>query len=194
MLDARNDVAHLGLIGHAGAHLVAFLKAVELLRSSLDLDRAAYWGEFTGSVDAALDQAAKQARVAVETARAVARNEFSRRYGHLTDPTRDAVIHAIEASYQLNKYEEVIVDCPACECLARLAGTSDPSWVQDDEDSASFFVELVPGYFHCNVCDLELDGEDELEAAGISGTVSIEDADPADFYEPDWDDYRDEYR
>jgi hypothetical protein len=35
------------------------------------------------------------------------------------------------------------------------------------------------------VCDLELDGDDELELAGIPRSWDIDDASPADFYEPD---------
>jgi hypothetical protein len=49
----------------------------------------------------------------------------------------------------------------------------------------------VPGHLSCKVCELELDGEDEIAAAGITGVISIADANPGDFYdEPEWDEYR----
>ena len=46
-------------------------------------------------------------------------------------------------------------------------------------------VTYSPSYFHCRVCDLELDGEEQLTAAGIEKSWTIDDADPADFSEDD---------
>jgi hypothetical protein len=60
-------------------------------------------------------------------------------------------------------------------------------WEEEYGDDYSFVATFVPGGLRCRACDLELDGEDELRAAGVESSWDVEDADPADFYEADWD-------
>ncbi len=190
LCDARNGVAHLAHAGQVSALLVPFLKGCELLRNVLGLDRDAYWGEFVSLVDEALQTSVDEAKLRVANALASARFEFEKRYAHLDADTRDGVIHAIEAGYDPEKYEEQIIECPACRSSALASGAVETHWEQDDEDSFSFIATFFPGHLHCRACDLELDGDNELRVAGVENTSDI-DVDPADFYEePDWDEYR----
>ena len=48
-----------------------------------------------------------------------------------------------------------------------------------------FSVRSLPGHLRCGVCDLELDGEDQLHGAEIDRRCDI-DIDPGDFYDG-WD-------
>lgn len=190
LCDARNGVAHLAHAGQVSDLLVPFLKGCELLRNVLGLDRDVYWGEFVSLVDEALQASVDEARLRVANALGSARLEFEKRYTHLDADARDGVIHAIEAGYDPEKYEEQIIECPACKSPALASGAVETHWEQDDEDSVSFIATFFPGHLRCRVCDLELDGDNELRVAGVENTWDI-DVDPADFYEePDWDDYR----
>jgi hypothetical protein len=66
----RNGIAHLGEASASDADdvLVAYLKASEELRDTLDVDRSSYWGEFLDLVDSALKENVEKARLRVETA------------------------------------------------------------------------------------------------------------------------------
>jgi len=190
LCDARNGIAHLAHAGQDSDLLVPFLKGCELLRDALGLDRDAFWGEFVSVVDEALQASVDKAKLHVANALGSARVEFEKRYAHLDADARDGVIHAIEAGYDPEKYEEHIIECPSCGSPALASGAVETRWEQDDEDSFSFLATFFPGHLRCRACDLELDGDDELRAAGVEKPWEIE-VDPADFYEePDWDEWR----
>jgi hypothetical protein len=64
-------------------------------------------------------------------------------------------------------------ECPACSGKAYLAGMIVSEEIVDStngEDGAWEFVErsFVAEEFHCPVCDLQMQGSDEIEAAGMS--------------------------
>jgi hypothetical protein len=190
LTEARNGVAHLAHARQADELRVPFLKASEYLRVSLELDRYEYWGEFVTLVDAALEESAQEAKIRAANAVAAGRVEFQNRYGHLDRDARLGVIHAIEAGYDVDAYEEQLVGCPACESPAYVSGACETRWEPGDEHThESFIGTFFPGFLRCRVCDLELDGEDQLRAAGIDESWDIE-VDPADFYEPEWEDDR----
>lgn len=186
LCEARNGVAHLGHTDQPEELRLPFLKASEYLRDALGYDRGEYWGEYIGLVDAALEESVRNAKVRVENAIAAARVEFRNRYGHLDEDARGGVIHAIEVGYDPEKYEEEIVECPACTSPALTSGVCETRWEQDDEFSGSILGTYFPSYLRCRVCNLELDGEDELREAGMESEWGIE-VDEADFYERDWD-------
>jgi hypothetical protein len=129
---------------------------------------------------------------------AAARLLFEDRYGRLDAEVRSAVLAGIEDSYNPTKYDDDLVDCPACTGRAITHGSYDVTWEPDWDyaDGESYIagaypvVTYAPGYLKCNVCGLELDGEDQLRAAGIADSWQLEDVDPADFYEADEEDWR----
>jgi hypothetical protein len=53
-------------------------------------------------------------------------------------------------------------------------------------EGAYVTVTLHPSYLHCRICQLELSGEDELQAAGVPSSWGL-DVDQSDFREYDWD-------
>jgi hypothetical protein len=187
LFEVRNAAAHLGEAALTDELRIPFLKSTELVRAELQVDRSDFWGEFTAVVDAALEEQVEETRLRVEAALAAARAEFERKYGHLSDETQESVFLAIESAYQLSKYEEDTTDCPACGQTARVAGATETRWEEEYGGDYSFFATFFPGYLRCGVCDLELDGEDELKIAGVDEAWDIYDADPADFYDPSED-------
>jgi hypothetical protein len=198
LADVRNGVAHAGLVepGAEEAVLAPFLRACDFLIENVpNADRATFWGDFLGPVDARLSESAKETEVIVADAIAAARSSFERQYGPMANSARVAALAAVENSYDVTKYEQSLTDCPACGRQALTSGNYDVDWEADWDQEGSRgepfivgaypVVSYFPGYLHCRVCDLELDGEEQLEAAGIERLWKIEDADPTDFYEED---------
>jgi hypothetical protein len=179
LADVRNGVVHAGTLesGADEAALVPFLKACDHLLPGVDgADREIFWGDLASMVDARLSDSLKAAEVVVADALASARLTFERRYASLDDATRDGVLSGIESSYSVTKYEEDLVDCPACGRRALTQGSYEVEWEADyDVEGGEGFVSAVhpvvtysPGYLSCRVCDLELDGEEELSPAGVA--------------------------
>lgn len=189
----RNGVVHLGEASSSDSDdvLVPYLKASEELRAALDLDPAAYWGEFIDLVDSALKEHVEKARLRVETALAVARKEFERRYGELDETTRQALRRVIEASYALAKYEEQLIECPACDTQAFVSGSLKTDYDEDWDHhegvllNVHLMVTFIPTRLSCTACGLELDGREELDAAGVGESWVLDDVDEADFYDHD---------
>jgi hypothetical protein len=198
LADVRNGVVHAGSLepGADEAALVPFIKACDhLLPGVRGASRELLWGDLTSIVDARLSDSLETAELLVADALASARLAFERRYASLDDAARNGVLSGIESSYDVTKYEEDLVDCPACDRRALTQGSYEVEWEADyDVEGGEGFVSGVypvvtysPGYLSCRVCGLELDGDEELRAAGVPEAWEIEDAEAADFYEPDDD-------
>ena len=182
----RNGVAHLGeaTADDGDDVLVPYLKASEELRGALDLDREAYWGEFVELVDSALKENVEKARLRAESALAIARQEFEKRFGALDEPTRTAMLRVVENNPE--KYDEQLIDCPACGTQALVFGSVK---VEFDEDwdyhegvllGVHPYFMFIPSSPRCNACGLELDGTDEMDVAGIAEPWQLDDVDERD--------------
>ena len=196
LVAVRNGVAHLGEASASDADevLIPYLKASEEFRAALGSDRSSYWGEFVDLVDSALKENVKQARIRVETALAIARKEFERRFGDLDDKTKEAMLQVIESGYAPEKYDEQLLDCPACNTPALVSGTTKPEMDEDWDHREGILlsvhlssVTFIPQYLRCSACGLELRDRDELDAAGIEEPWELEDVDERDFFGADGD-------
>jgi len=198
LADVRNGVVHAGRLdpGADEAALVPFIRACDHLLSNVPGgDRERMWGEFLPIVDARLSDSAKAAELLVADALASARLSFQARYSSLDEAVRDGVVSGIENSYDVTKYEQSAVDCPACTRTALTTGSYEVDWEADwDVEGGEAYVAgaypvvtYSPGNLDCRVCGLELDGEEQLSAAGVPASWTLDDADAADFYEPDED-------
>jgi len=198
LIDLRNGVVHLGSSDPESLKriLLPFFSGTKILIEALQIELEQFYGEFTEMVQTHLNEAAADAERTVAEKLARARAGYRDKYAELDRSSLETVIRAIEGSYTLSRYEEELIECPACERLGIMSGSYTMEWEPDDWDetgptSASPVVTLFPSYFTCKVCGLELDGEEELRAAEIEDPIEIEDVDPADFYQPDYDYYTD---
>ena len=121
-----------------------------------------------------------------------AKTAFETRYGELDARARASIIRAIEGSYALTQYEEDLAVCPACDSMGVASGAYEVEWKADYDygegyDPVGVYPEVTiyPGHFLCRVCGLELDGDDELEAAGVSLSWEIGNVNPKDFRDDD---------
>jgi hypothetical protein len=96
---------------------------------------------------------------------------------------RRAVLSAIEGGYQLENWEQDLVDCPACGNPALASGTYEVNWdvdVDHDDFGQPFLVGAEPtvtffaGHLECRACGLGLDGLEELRAAGLASSWEME--------------------
>lgn len=193
----RDGVVHLADASSASVEevLVPYLKASEELRELLGIDRDVYWDRFLDLVDQALKEHVEQVHLRVEAALAVARSEFERRFGDLGDDAKKIVLTAIEESYSpKEKYEEQLIECPACGTPAVVFGSLreelDEDW--DHREGVLLGVHLAsvlftPTSLRCHACHLELSGRDEMDAAGIEPWY-LEDVDEREYF-GDWSDF-----
>lgn len=187
LISVRDGVAHLADASAADVDevLIPYLKASEVIREELGIDRSTYWGSFTDLVDSALKEYVEQARLRVDAALAVARAEFERRFAEL-DETTKVVVDAIEASYSPDKYEEQLIECPACGTLALASGTLkeefDEDWDHHEQVllNVHLLVLFIPTGLLCRACYLKLNGRDEMDAAGVGDSWYL-DIDERDF-------------
>lgn len=196
LIMVRNGVVHLGEASTSAVDdiLVPYLQASEELRASLiDLDRDSYWGEFIGIVDSALGENVQRARMRVETALAIARQEFKRRFGTLEDAARETMLRVITMGHAPAGYDEQLLNCPACNIPALVSGSVETEFDEDWDHRDRILLGVhasftfIPSKLRCMACGLGLDGRDELGAAGVDGFWEL-DVDEHDFFESpeDW--------
>ena len=85
-----------------------------------------------------------------------------------------------------------MLECPSCDTEALVPGSLktdyDEDW--DHRDGVLVGVHLIitfiPSGLSCRACGLELDGREEMEAAGVDEPWVLDDVDERDF--SGWDD------
>jgi hypothetical protein len=200
LIDVRNGVVHLGDKDEAASKrtLVPFLKACETFLKEAGEPRDRFWGDaYSTMVMTRISDSVKEAEVRAADAIASAKAAFDSRFAGQDTAVKSAIIKAIEASYDAEKYDEQLVDCPACYSTAILHGSTDVRWEAeyDYDGHEAYAVGVAPivtfyaGHLNCRVCGLELDAEDELAAADVELSWDLDDVDPQDWvpYDEDWD-------
>ncbi len=194
LVDGRNGVAHAALVDPDAAEHVAapFLRACDLLLAAMERERAEFWGDLLEVVDAREAASAEAAKIRALERLAAARAAFEVRYGSLSASGRDALLLAIAGSYAPEKYEQTLLDCPACATRALVEGTINVDWEPDWDhaDGESYIVgaypevTIFPQRLECRACGLRLEGEAELAAAQVPHSWNLENVDPDDFHVP----------
>jgi len=141
----------------------------------MDMRRAEFWGDLLDVVDARVAESAEAATIRALEKMAAARAAFEARFGSLGSDVRGALLLGIAASYAPSKYDQALLDCPACSTPALVdAAISvdwEPDWDYADGESyiAGFYpdVTIFPRTLKCRACGLNLEGEPELAAARV---------------------------
>jgi len=191
LAEYRNSAIHLGEIIQDEKKEIfhAFLAATTLLVDELGVKRQVYFGEFTELVEAHLDDSLAETSKNVAEQIARSKTVYAQRYSALERAQMEVVVKSMVASYPVDKYERVLMNCPACGQQGLLCGSYEVEWEVDYDRDGSIsggypIVTMTASDFLCSFCDLFLGGAVELQAAGLPRTVNIEDPDPADFYDP----------
>jgi len=199
LANARNGISHMGIATSDvdNRFLLPFLQAGDLVINEIPAKvRDDLWGDFLEMVDAYLSESEEATKAETAEAIVVARHTFEIRYGDMEPAVRNGVITAIEAGYEPEKYEQDLIDCPACGHLALATGANKVEWEADwDVEGGEAYVvgaypkvTFIPGTLECRVCGLVLDPEDALQAAGVPESWELENVDAEDFYEDFYED------
>jgi hypothetical protein len=167
LLGHRNGQAHLGASDSTNANddLVTFLKAINAL---LRRDQDSFWDPHQDYVRAVLDENAAEVLRSVQRSLSEARERFADRTRHLNPGQAEAFGSRVEHDVDRGVADDVLkVDCPACESPALLSGENAP---EHDVQDGDVWIEFTAHLLECDACGLELDGEEELEAAGIEAS------------------------
>jgi hypothetical protein len=112
-------------------------------------------------------------------------------------PARATVLSSIAASYPketlgLARYQKQEAECPACHTVVLVDGDYSVEWEEEADYGEEWYIADVipvvtfyPGHLRCRACDLELNGDDEMNAADLT-SWQIEDVDFDDFYD-EWE-------
>jgi hypothetical protein len=191
LAEYRNSIIHLGEVPEVEVKQLfrSYLAGSSLILKSLELKPEEVFGEFAEMVSQELNEALAEVHVLVAEKLAQARDSFQQRYSALDPAQLKALINVIESGYKsgMEKYRDVLEECPACQNVGIASGDYDLDWDIDYDNGipigGSPIVTLNPSDFVCNVCGLKLEDATELTAAGLPDSINIEDVDPSDFYE-----------
>jgi hypothetical protein len=200
LIQARNGAVHMGEATGRSAEdsLVALLRASRELLTEGGWDEATYWGQYAGFATTRLAESANAARVRVADRLGKAQVDFENQFGGLDPSLRASLLNNIVNSYARLSDDQQFVKCPACLTDVLADGVLEVDW-KPDFDVGDFGEPLVsgeypeitffPGALHCRACHLDLDGGEEVEAAGVPQSIEIMDFDTEKLYK---DRYADE--
>jgi hypothetical protein len=170
--------------------VIPFLATFLLLQQQLELSDEEVFGSYADLVSFVREKHTKEVDRKMATKIARAKHTFEARYAYLDADARNVVLRAIEANITLDKYDEQTKPCPACNSAGVISGQHKfQSWEADvDEDGGTYpypVVTLFAYQFKCPACGLQLEGDNELVAAGLETALDVENADPEDFVDED---------
>jgi hypothetical protein len=188
LFELRNHVAHLGWAEPSDERLeeraASFVRAINIL---LRIKPREFWDLHADLAESLVADDIDRTRRTVELKRSAARSKVDM-YGDLLT----AVIDANNSYVELRDRDpsSVVVPCPVCGALGvaegELVDEGEPDFEYSDGEMVthwSYDLRVLVGYFFCRVCELELDGEDELEAADVDTSIQNPDAEPGDVYD-----------
>lgn len=190
----RDQSVHMGVYTKPSdeellSHAAAFVQAVNGL---LLQEPTQFWSEYGGLAGELVADERDVVRVRVETKFATARSLFAA----LTEDQRSTLSENGSAFF--DEYAEetpglVLVECPVCASQAvangDLTDDGEPDWDHREPDPVGWIhdIKTVITSFDCKVCQLTLEGADEIVAAGLPSKAPNDHADPGLLYEPDWE-------
>jgi hypothetical protein len=215
LVDMRNGVVHSAENAEVEERiLTAFVQQADSLVADLGREREDFWDGQLAVVNALLADASNKVQHRVQVRIAAAEAMLNRRY----ETEGEAVIRALAAfskSAPLTR-DQQFRDCPVCgsDGIATGEYDFDVNFIEeeeeetgsrhvgaiavDDYDEEPVFRDVAEEVwftarrFHCPVCNLRLDSEAEIGAAGIDARWQIEDANWID-YEPPYDEADEDY-
>jgi hypothetical protein len=189
----RDQSVHVGVYSKPSdeellSHAAAFVEAVNGL---LLQEPRKFWSDLAGLASELVADERNVVRVRVETKLSTARALFAT----LTYAQRSTLSDNGSIFFEDNKDdvpELVLVDCPVCnnEAVAggELTDDGEPAWDREPDPVGWMYdIKTVITSFECEVCQLRLDGADEVAAAGLPPELRNDHADPGLLYEPDWE-------
>lgn len=196
ILRFRNGEAHIGAPGSVD-HRKVFADCLAAVNALLRVPDDAFWDPHSDLVRVTLDETtAIVARHVAEKLGAAAAT-YRRRFSSLDEHQRSSLVHLAEGDAARRQSDESLLrECPACGMDAALLHGENAVEVDIDVDhregvivGTGHYVEFRADSLDCLACALELDGQEELEAAGYELAFPNDDADTDMFLREYYDDY-----
>jgi hypothetical protein len=168
----RNGEAHVGVVDETQRRrgLVSFLRAVNyLLRHHPDT----FWHPHGDLVRVALDENAKAISQKVAFAVGRAKQRYHQRVDALDPGHREGFDAVVLSEVERQLADDIQqLECPACASPATIQGENyveaEPAFGKEgDIEGVDAWIEFHARSFKCGACGLELQGDDELRAAGL---------------------------
>lgn len=181
LMDSRNGLAHLGLHGSSD-HGQALADMARAITSLLQIDADEFWGPHAELIRTVIDETVDARSKVVATKIRAAQRRFRERFGSLDEAERRVVL-ATRGAWRTSDLESHTCVCPACDQKAMMSGENVEQYDVDVDHreniilSAGLFLEFRAQSFLCAICGLELEGAEELSAAGLETAFPNEDID-----------------
>jgi hypothetical protein len=190
ILGYRNGEAHLGTADATTRErtLVGFLRAVRaLLRQGEDL----FWAEHAEFVRTRLDELAEKEQREVAERISRARAALQQKFGQLSADQKATLLAAAgQHRDRLVDHRDVWpVECPACDGPGVAHGETEFVEWDGDEDGPFPVVQFYAHSVNCFTCGLSLNGQDQLEFAGLDAAWPNDEIDPYELGDPFDEDY-----
>ncbi|HET7486645.1 MAG TPA: hypothetical protein VFJ85_01865 [Acidimicrobiales bacterium] len=174
ILRFRNGEAHIGAPG-AGDHRKVFTSFVAAINALLKVPAASFWGEHSNLVEATLGENSRGVSLHVAEVLAAATAKYRRKFDFLDEHQRSSLLALAEQDAEHRQSDDVLlIACPACGTEAALLEGENSIEVDVEVDhrdgtvtGGRHYVEFQAGSLECLACGLELDGQEDLEAAGV---------------------------
>ncbi len=188
--DRRNAELHSGELPYVGVKrdewLGKFWRICEVVLAEQNKSLEDWLGE-PGATQAREDIEQSPIRLIVSKKLEGHKTKFEKEY-----PTPEERKAAVKLSQSFTTYDAfenaeeidrtVHFKCPSCNCMALLGGSFWEEQDLSDEDGAYIIEVYSTEMLHCRICNLKLNGRDELNAAKIPEDFDVE-------KEYDYDDY-----
>ena len=173
----RNGEAHLGL-GDENQRRRVFVVFLRVIQGLLRVDPAKFWAPYVEVVETTLDEHVAEVDRLVKRTVAAASLAFKTRFAELGEPELGALLTVLEhqRDAEIDGEESVAIACPVCDSPAVSHGhTEQIGWDVDYDKEGNLeggnpILTFFAGNLECRACGLELDGEEEIVAAGIDAS------------------------
>lgn len=173
-MSVRNAAIHMALVDEEDlrSNITGMVRIIDSLLSSMSQEREKFWGQYRSFAEALITEQIEGAAAVVRAKLSAARARLVELTRSFDDQTKALVIASRSRRWQAsswreeNEYESV-VECPACQNEAALHATT--YWRDDglDHDGRRWVSKWgEPHSILCPVCELYLEGYDELMAVG----------------------------
>ncbi|MGC4906560.1 hypothetical protein ACLQ2J_12640 [Streptomyces cyaneofuscatus] len=169
LIEVRNGVAHASGGVQAKGLLSTLAESVDTLLKRLDSSGPEFWERWYSAVLVAIDRHRSEIQRDVEIRIKQARHLFDDRFEGLPETAKEAVlkVHPRDVGFRSTMSPRAAdrlltfsseTPCPACGGLAHLMSTP--------IGTTGTHTELSAFWLRCRLCDLELDGADQIAASG----------------------------
>lgn len=194
MVDTRNGAIHVGTAEQSRYVLIDCLTISEILLQRLGRSGSWFYGDHHRNVEGLLQVKRTEVQHQVAAKRARSRMLLQRLEEELESSQFDEFMAAREAAaeydidpsdYGSSSMYAISQDCPECGMAGRLIGEVDVTHeVEYDQIGEGdfevlheyFMADLLPTAFACNVCKLNLYGQQELAACDLPASrITVDD-------------------